>query len=326
MYGPLKLIHHQHSGRLRPHEHTSYAGLFVLIVIAGFVMLVATVKPVSADHPGPQAGSIGLNGQVPAAPPKTGAVITSPTNLQHFPSSPIKVSGTCPVNTLVEIFKNNIFAGSSPCDDGGKFSLQVDLLYGENSLTAQDFDNLNQAGPMSAAVLVFYDAVPPSTDPLALLNFNGTQLLLDTDSVYRGTFPMQTLNVPITIIGGTAPFAINVSWGDANNNVIPRNDNTVFNASHVYKRAGTYQITLQGGDSEQRVAFLTVAAIVNGQPSVLGATNGQPPATNKLLMLWPLYAIVVTLVGSFWLGERREKKILGHIAAKPVPTSGMVSH
>jgi hypothetical protein len=31
---------------------------------------------------------------------------------------------------------------------------------------------------------------------------------------------------------------------------------------------------------------------------------------NKLLVLWPLYTTILAVVISFWLGERREKKIL----------------
>ncbi len=324
MYGPLKLLHHSHSGRLRSHEHTSYLPLAFIVLVVGVVMLVFSLSDstASADHPGPQAGSIGLTGTMPAQPPKTAAVITSPTSGQHFNNSPVTVSGTCPATTLVEIYKNDIFAGSTPCSSNSKFSLDIDPLYGQNILTAQVYDALNQAGPVSAPVAIYYDAQPPQAASLRFLNFSGSQLILETDAVYRGTFPGQTLNVPITILGGIGPYAINVEWGDSSNQVIPHADNTVFNASHIYKKPGTYKITLQGSDSQQQVAFLTVAAIVNGVPNVLATTtsNTQPP--NKLFVLWPLYAIVVTMLTSFWLGERREKRIMDHLNPKNAPSLG----
>ncbi|HXY17903.1 MAG TPA: hypothetical protein VEH48_00590 [Candidatus Nitrosopolaris sp.] len=323
MYGPLKISQHQHSGRLRPHEHTSYLALAGLIIVAGLALMNSSLSTVLADHPPPQAGSIGLTGTVPATPPNTAAVITSPTDQQHFSTSPITVSGTCPTGTLVEIYKNDIFAGSAPCGSDGKFSMEIDLLYGTNSLTAQVYDVLNQAGPVSTAVTVYYNVSAIQSAPLSLLNFEGTQLLLSTDSVYRGSFPDQNLNVPITIIGGTPPFAVNVQWGDANNKVIPRGDNTIFNASHAYQRAGTYQIDLQAADSQQRVAFLTVAAIINGQPSVISASSNKS-STNKFLLLWPLYAIAATLVASFWMGERREKRILAATTTSQIPSSGLL--
>jgi len=170
---------------------------------------------------------------------------------------------------------------------------------------------LNQAGPVSTPVTVFYDTAQPFAASLNLLNFGASQLLLNTDAVYRGIFPGQTMNVPISILGGSAPFALNVQWGDSNNKVIPRGDNTVFNASHSYKKAGTYKISFQASDSQQQVAFLSVAAIVNGQPApIAGAGSGGSKGTlNKLLVLWPAYAIAATMVFSFWMGERREKRL-----------------
>jgi len=309
MYEKLKISHHEHSLRLRPHEHTSYLPLLLLVVIVGIVLALFTISAYAS--PGPQSGSIGLNGSVPAAPPKDSATISIPTDGQHFTTSPITVSGTCPTGTLVEIYKNDIFAGSTPCDDGGKYSLKIDLLFGQNSLIARVYDVLNQAGPPSKAITVFYDGSFAQAAPSSFLNLTGEQLIINTDAAYRGIFPNQTLNVPLTIIGGTAPFAVNVQWGDLSNKVIPRSDNSTFNASHAFKRPGVYQMNIQVTDSKQLVAFLTVAAFVNGQPGINATTiSSSKPSTNKLLLLWPVYAIIITLVTSFWLGERREKRIL----------------
>ncbi|HEX4774426.1 MAG TPA: hypothetical protein VH234_02835, partial [Candidatus Saccharimonadales bacterium] len=46
-------------------------------------------------------------------------------------------------------------------------------------------------------------------------------------------------------------------------------------------------------------------------PALVSAGTTNTPSTDKLLVLWPVYAIAATLVISFWLGERREKHILG---------------
>ena len=326
MFKKLKISHHKYSGRIRPHEHTSYIPLVFLVLIVGVVLFGYSVSTFAS--PGPQAGSIGLTGTLPTTPPKTAAIINDPINQQHFSTSPITVSGSCPTQTLVEIYKNNIFAGSSPCDNNGKFSLSVDLLYGQNSLTAQVYDVLNQPGPVSNPVTVFYDATPPQSASLSPLNFSGTELILDTNAVYRGTFPGQILNVPISIVGGIAPFAIDVKWGDSTNEVIPRSNNSTFNASHIYQKPGIYAITLQASDSQQQVAFLTVAAIVNGQPGVItsNVSNTQKPPENELLVLWPLYAIVATLVVSFWVGEQREKRILSTSITQQPPNLGMTPH
>jgi hypothetical protein len=309
MYGPLKILHRSHTGRLRSHEHTSYLILAFLLAVTGLVLAIYTFSANAATpYNGPEAGSIGLTGRVPAVPPKTGATITSPTNGQHFTTLPVTVKGNCPANTLVEIYKNNIFAGSTPCDDSGHFSIEIDLLFGQNSLTAQVFDVLNQAGPVSPSVTVFYDYTLAGAAPSSILDL-GAQLLLDTDAVFRGSFPNQQMNVPITVIGGTAPFAINIFWGDGKNQLMPAASDTTFNASHAYAKPGTYKITIQGTDSKGLSAFLTVAAIINGQPSATPATAAAVP-NKKILMLWPIFAIAATALISFWIGEKREKKLL----------------
>ena len=117
--------------------------------------------------------------------------------------------------------------------------------------------------------------------------------------------------MPIDIIGGTPPYAVNIQWGDTSNKIVPRNDNVTFRVGHTYRKAGIYQITLQGTDAVDRTAFLTVVAIINGQPPVTAASTAANPPVNKLLALWPLYTCAVAVVISFWLGERREKHILG---------------
>jgi hypothetical protein len=303
----LKLSHHHHSGVLRPHEHTSYLPLGLILLGVGFILIAYTA---SAASPGPESGSIGLSGVMPGKAPTVAATIRQPINGQRFSSTPITVSGTCPADTLVELFKNDIFAGSTPCLAGGTYTLETDLLIGQNILIARVYDSLNQPGPDSNAVTVFYDALPAQAGALTPLDFGGDQLLLNTDAVFRGVFPDKEMSVPIDILGGSPPYAINIQWGDSTNKVIPRNDNVTFRANHIYKKPGTYQVSIQGTDASGRVAFLTVASIVNGQPAIATTTQSAASTTNKLLVLWPLYASAFAVVVSFWLGERREKKIL----------------
>jgi hypothetical protein len=282
-----------------------------MLLVVGFALSVYSSSAYSATpYAGPEAGSVGLTGIMPGPAPTVAATIAKPTNGQHFSTSPVTVSGTCPKDTLVEVFKNDIFAGSTPCTSAGTYSFDVDLLVGQNILIARVYDSLNQPGPDSNAVTVFYDALPSQADPLAPLNFGGAQLLLNTDAIFRGVFPEKEMTMPIDILGGTPPYAVNIQWGDTTNKVVPRNDNTTFRTAHVYQKAGVYQITLQGSDAAGRNAFLTVAAIVNGQPPVVAAPTTSTAVKNSLLLLWPLYVGILAVVVSFWMGEQREKKVL----------------
>ena len=77
----MKLSHVSHSGRLRPHEHTSYIPLGVLLLVVGLSLIVYTA---TATSPGPESSSIGLTGTVPGKAPTVAATITSPNSQQHF--------------------------------------------------------------------------------------------------------------------------------------------------------------------------------------------------------------------------------------------------
>ncbi len=295
-----------YKGAVTPHEFNSYFPLAIVMLVVGFAVTAFTT---TAQSPGPETGSIGLSGVMPGDPPKTAPTITSPVNSQRFSTSPITVKGSCPSGTLVEIFKNDIFAGSTFCEDS-KYSIDIDLLFGKNDLVARVYDDLNQSSPPSSTMTVFYDVLGTQASGLTGLDFGGVQMLLNTDAVFRGIFPEKEMSIPVTILGGRAPFAINIQWGDSEHSLVPRNSNAVFTASHVYHKPGTYPISVQATDADGRVAFMTVAAIVNGQPDPTVAGSTSKEQTNTWISMWPLYTATAGIIFSFWLGERREKHVL----------------
>lgn len=312
MLNRLKISHHKHTGKLIHRHHTSYLPLALILAATGILLGFSTVMSTTtyAQHPGPIGGSIGLSGTVPAHPPTVGAVITSPTNGQHFLQTPITVSGTCPDGLLVEIYKNDIFAGSTFCDNG-KFSLDTDLLYGQNVLIARVYDALDQAGPDSAPVTVFFDSTLGRGLGFTSLDFGSAQMLLSSDAVYRGVFPNKEMAFNLTILGGRAPYALNIDWGDSTTSLVPRGSSGSFSTPHTYKKPGIYYISVKGSDADGRVAFITVAAIVNGQPDpYVAPVTTEAASPSILLTLWPLYLCLFVLVTSFYLGERHEKKVL----------------
>ncbi len=316
-----KLSHHKHTGRLIKHTNTSYLPLFIIIAVAAFPLTAATLQ---AQSPPPQSESMSLTGIMPGEPPTQAAVIQRPTDSSRFSTSPVEVSGTCPKNVIVQVYKNDIFAGSVVCSTNGTFRVEVDLLIGENILTAKVFDSLSQEGPVSQPVKVFYDALPPQSTALGPLNFGGSQMLLNTETVFRGIFPNKVLTVPVSIIGGRAPYAINVFWGDTSNDVLVRNDSSVFNLEHTYKRPGTYQMNIQATDADGRVAFLSVAVIVNGVPGtgIASGSTGSGFTSSLIFTLWPAYLAIVAIAGGFLLGEIREKRVLkkrGLLLNPPTP-------
>lgn len=313
MLRSMKLSHHTDTGKLKKHQNTSFLPLFLLVAATAFPLSMATASAQSWTRPGPESESMSLIGVVEGEPPSEPAVIQQPVDLGRFTTSPVTVTGKCPSNTVVQIYKNDIFAGSVVCSSQGTFSVEIDLLIGENIITAKVYDALNQEGPTSALIKVYYDALPPQSTALAPLDFGGSQMLLNTNTIFRGIFPNKELSVPVSIIGGIAPYAVNVFWGDSTNTVIARNDASAFELKHTYTRPGTYQLNIQATDADGRVAFLSVAVIVNGTDGASVASTGSSSSQNPfniVYALWPVYVAITAIVGGFWLGEVREKTLL----------------
>ena len=313
-----KILRHAHSGRLAPHAHTSYASLAFLLMVSGIVLMLVSQTGLAVSPP-PQVGTVGLKGVVPGQAPQSAATILVPTNGTHYTDIPITVSGTCPKDTIVEIFENNIFAGSNYCRDDSTFTIQIALLDGPNTLVAKVFDALDQAGPDSNSVSVVYD--PKVSVPLFTISApnavptNYTQLLLKVNPVYRGSFATQSVDVVVEVIGGLPPFALIVDWGDGKTDLLSRPDNNNFTASHVFSRPGVYQVIIKGTDAHSATAYLQTTVIVNGQSDLAAGTAASSGTKSNstvanIWLAWPMWILLLLVVLSFWLGERHEKSVL----------------
>jgi PKD repeat protein len=300
----LQLSQHEHSGKIRPHRHTSYAGLVFILLVVG-VLLLGSSWAAQAAPPAvnPQAGSLGLSGTVRGPAPSTSATITSPQNGSHTRAIPVTVAGTCPVNTFVSITKNAVFAGVTPCLDDGTYSLLVDLFDGANILLAQVTDVLGQGGPNSSPITVYYDA-PSLTIPGGAV---GKQLFLEVTTTVLAGDPNQTVRRSATIVGGTAPYAASWDWGDGQTSLSSQINDGALSADHTYTRPGTYRVTLKVTDSLGNTAFIQIVTVINGPVEKLGTTNGLGLGAlpGSLVTAWPLYGLALLMVLFFWLGERR---------------------
>lgn len=270
-----------------------YRRITVLAVLVGFLLPPAAW----AANPGPQSGSIGLEGTISSAPPSRGATIAVPGNGAVFTSVPITVSGICPSGLLVKIFDNSVFVGSIVCANGS-YSLQVDLFSGHNDLVARVYDALDQAGPDSNTVTVTFN----DAQFLQL----GSQLTLTSAYAERGASPGTELDWPIQLSGGTGPYALSVDWGDGSPpDLLSESAPGLITVKHVYKSAGTYRVVIKATDKNGGTAFLQLV----GQATGAIQNNSRAGTTNMLqkqVQWWPVAAMVPLIVASFWLGRRYE--------------------
>lgn len=253
-------------------------------------------------------GSYAVAAVVPPPRPDKPVTITSPTGGQAFDTNPITVEGTCPAGSLVKVLTNGILVGSVICGSNGRFSVQVDLVIGRNDLTAFPYNTIDQQGPNGNTVTVTLNAPPGGA------GFS-TELLLQTTAYYRGLKPGDEVVWPLEIVGGTAPYAVSVDWGDGTTDLLTRLAPGPFTVSHTYKKAGTgylstFPLIVRAKDSANHSAYLQVTSIVNDPK---GSTNSGSSTSAKkfdIAVIWPILIVLFFLVLAFWLGERREKHIM----------------
>lgn len=270
-------------------------------VVCACVLLAMPLAQAADEFPDQQAsGSVGLQGTIASTPPTRPATITTPGNGATFTTSPITINGICPANSLVKIFSNNVFIGSVLCVNGS-YSMQVSLFSGQNEIIARVYDALDQAGPDSNLISVFFNDGQLATF--------GTRVGLSTPFAQRGAPPGQELTWPITITGGTGPYAVSVDWGDGSpTDLFSQETPGNLTLKHTYKSAGVYRVIIKVTDKNGTTAFLQVV----GQATGAGQSTAQKPEEEQGVLVqrdvlwWPALTMFPLILAAFWVGRRHE--------------------
>lgn len=268
-------------------------GAVLLAVFCSSSALALTPLPT----PDPKPGSFGLEATKTQPPPTQGATITTPGNGASFSTSPVTVNGICPDGLLVQVFNNGVMVGAVMCK-GGSFSVQVSLFAGTNELTAIVYDELDQAGPVSASVTVNY------TD--ANLTAVGALMTLTSSYGRRSTAAGTQLGWPLQLSGGAGPYAFSIDWGDGQPTELKSQSVAgVVAIARTYKKAGIYQVNVKATDVNGVSAFLQVIALASGKvDAAASAGDKAAESATKPQILWlPTAVSLILLIPSFWLGR-----------------------
>ncbi len=307
---PGHLSHSAYTGKRLPRKHTNYPVLIFMLLCLGVFMFGLSLRARAAD--------VSVNAISNGPPPPAPAIITSPAEGTHFASVPIMVSGTCPARFMVKLYRNNVFSGAALCALDNTFQIQTDLFEGANDLNARIFNAVGDEGPTSPVIRVYYDkptAPSSSTTTSSPTPSSGLTppLLIKADNLYKGYFTGDEISWPLDIIGGNAPYALSIDWGDGNTSIFSRKQSGEFSIRHTYAKAGpnqdTYLIHLTATDTEEHKTYLQLMVIVHDRDNVATATPGSTSSGSglpRLNMLWPVYSVTLLMAVSFWLGERRE--------------------
>ncbi len=281
-------------------------GIGLLLSLTITSHLSAQSLPSNFHGTASSSGSTGIEGTIPSPPPTTAATIAVPSGGQTFSSSgPVTVSGLCTTGDLVKVFSNGVFIGSVQCANGS-YSLTVSLFGGQNQLSVGIYDALDQAGPSSNLTNVTLSLNTSTTTPSVLLTSGDAKI---------GSTPGSQFSWPITVSGGTAPYAISIDWGDnSSETLLSEKSAGTFLAQHTYAQAGVYTILVKASDQTGTVAYLQLVGVGNGPLSQVTSSsiNGSSSGTSgKTVILWqPAALLIPFIVIAFWLGRKYELSYL----------------
>lgn len=314
-----KILPHEHFGKLRHRHHTAYGALILLLLATALPLAMMTRAVVYAQDTGtlPSTDRYTTYAVVPGSAPAEAPTITSVAPGTIYTSGdPISVAGNCPTDTLVKVFKNNVFSGAAFCQNG-HYAVQVSLFLGTNSLMARAYNTNNEQSPDSTVVPVTYQApgapAPAANSPLFSNGFFATG-----DVRYQGVAVGSATSFSVTLAGGQAPYAVSVAWGDGKTDVISRGTAGTFTIQHTYAKSGagykgSYNVTVQASDQFGAKTFMQLVAIVGGKSSTAAAVQKHYQQFSvSMKAAWWLIIVAVIIIITFWLGERWEKRVLKH--------------
>jgi hypothetical protein len=303
-----KLLSVHHTGKIKHHKHTSYGALAIVLLLT-CVPLIAASRSVALAAADPVTLDNSVYAVVPGPTPKVAPVITSPTQGQVFTNSnPVTVTGTCPNDTLLKIYKNEVLGGTTFCQNS-KFSIQIDLFIGSNSLIVRAFNATNNMGPESSPVVVKKEL--PNTGAANVVQ----PFVVTSDVSFKGIATGQILSWPLTLTGGQPPYAISIAWGDGKTDLISRAIPGTFNIQHTYDKPGkgykgSYDVSIITTDLEGNKSFMHLVAQVSGEPTgIVGSVKSGYDWSSAIRIAWQLLLAALLVLLAFWFGERRENKL-----------------
>lgn len=327
----LRLVEVKHTGKLIHHRHTSHLALVILLAIVGFFLYISQELVWATQEA--SSGSVSVGVIVPGPAPTVGAVITEPLNgAKLSDASTLQVSGTCAANSFVVVRDNKSLAGSTSCSSAGVFKLVVQLVGGQNVLSALNYDNLNQPGPETEAIAIEVKQTTPTIEasvpelpdnpsiitgvtsgisgcddynPQASLSTGGQPHVMVV-CVPRLTDFMLTQKMGVLVWGGEPPYAVRLLWDNDKSDTLLSMEAPGYKAvSFKYSNSGVYNVSVHIVDKKYQTGVASASITVSGQAAPKSLTEILTKSFNGSWFYTPvpLYIMAVALTLGFWGGD-----------------------
>ena len=278
-----------------------FTAVFAVVLLFSAVAVLTTHTTAAVEY---KTYAV-VPGPTPTVAPTIAGIISGTT---YRNAEPVSVYGSCPGTTMVRVYKNEVLAGATICQNGN-YAMQIDLFVGANTIVARAYTMNETVSPDSQPVNVqFLPNGMTLGSANTLRETTNRQPYMTAPVYYRGVTAGQRLVWTITLTGGQAPYAVSIDWGDGTSELISRGTDGPFDIGHTYKRptgSGGYTVIVRATDQNGVKSYLQFVAIVTGDAeATVGRVDGSS-ATQWLIAGGLAFIAVLTAVVSYWLGVRR---------------------
>lgn len=249
-----------------------------------------------------RADSLDVTAIVHAPSLTTAATITSFFDQQHTPNEEGEVAGTCPDNSYVKLFSNDVEVGVSSCDDG-TYSIDTNFAPGANKLQVKAYNVTDDEGPFNPPITVYYDSTVITSQTPVVGTPPQLKLLDIDDHMYKsGVLPI------------TGPYPTFSGFASPHSTIVVTVHSNVVECRTVASSTGWWLCTL-AQPLEPGIHTLNVVAVAaDGTATALPTTHievvaGRPSVlkskTHLAITVTPAYKYQIKIVGSNWQWQVR---------------------
>lgn len=296
LHQTLHLQHHEHTGKVLHHRHTSYHGLLVIFILAGlFIVGLGALNHAAAD-------TFGVTAMVAVPVPATAPIISEPAASSSVPGPSVLVVGSCPLVTpqvVATVSVDGTLAGTGACDSRNDFSIPVSLSPGPHQITAGSITIDDQKGPSSSPVSVASAAKVAA--PVSITSSSPFIYADGKNITWTGS------------IGSTAETAntyVHVDWGDnSQSNYTVKPGPQSF--THEYATLAAHNVLISASSTSGANSSMQVA-----EAGFSTATFPQPAApttpyrdSRTVVGLYGLYLSALCVTVIVWLEARHAARV-----------------